>query len=88
VLYAEQSCAGANCTHGLYGMRTAYKPYGTFSTFSYFYGQPYGTMPYGMVITAVGTVRFILQATLARKRVPFLNYFAVPHASRHVIRSD
>jgi hypothetical protein len=48
VLYAGQSRAGANRTHGVYGMRTAYKPYGTFSTISYFYGQPYG-----IVITAV-----------------------------------
>ena len=59
MLYAGQSRAGANRTHGVYGIRTAYKPYGTFSTISYFYGQPYG-----MVITAVRTVRFILLATL------------------------
>jgi hypothetical protein len=64
VLYAGQSRAGVNRTHGVYGIRTAYKPYGTFSTISYFYGQPYGTIPYGMVITAVRTVRFILLATL------------------------
>ena len=64
-LYAGQSRAGANRTHGVYGMRTAYKPYGTFSTISYFYGQPYGTIPYGMIITAVCTVRFILLATLS-----------------------
>jgi hypothetical protein len=61
VLYAGQSRAGANRTHGVYGMRTAYKPYGTFSTISYFYGQPYG-----IVITAVCTVRFILLATLVK----------------------
>ena len=65
MLYAGQSRAGANRTYGVYGIRTAYKPYGTLSTISYFYGQPYGTIPYGMVITAVRTVRFILLATLA-----------------------
>ena len=64
MLYAGQSRAGANRTYGVYGIRTAYKPYGTFSTISYFYGQPYGTIPYGMVITAVRTARFILLATL------------------------
>lgn len=64
MLYAGQLRAGANRTHGVYGIRTAYKPYGTFSTISYFYGQPYCTIPYGMVITAVRTVRFILLATL------------------------
>ena len=67
-LYAGQSRAGANRTHGVYGMRTAYKPYGTFSTISYFYGRPYGMIPYGMVITAVRTVRFILLATLGREQ--------------------
>jgi hypothetical protein len=49
VLYAGQSRAGANRTHGVYGINTAYKPYGTFFAISYFYGQPYGTIPYGMV---------------------------------------
>jgi hypothetical protein len=64
VLYAGQSRAGANRTHGVYDIRTAYKPYSTFSTISYFYGQPYSTIPYSIVITEVRTVRFILLATL------------------------
>ena len=58
-LYAAESPAGANRTHGVYGMRSAYRLYGKFSTISYFYGQPYG-----MVLTPVYTVRFIVLATL------------------------
>jgi hypothetical protein len=69
VLYAGQSRAGANrkhgCTRRTYGVQTVRY---VFYDFVFLRSAVrYDIVPYGMVITAVRTVRFILLATLRQR---------------------